>query len=153
MHAKTGACNIQRIFQHKKLKLSLEKNNIFNIFSQSNNCGCTLEPPCQGGSNEYPQSMFWMKNKKNWYTHVNVVNPSLTLKSGIYGVYVSRTCFPDVYAKTGARFNCLSFLRTKTQSHHISKPKVQLSFFCGCVSRRLSDHVEAVEDRFFTSVL
>ena len=27
-----------------------------------------LEPPCRGGSNEYPQSMFWSKNKKNGYT-------------------------------------------------------------------------------------
>ena len=30
--------------------------------------GFTLEPPCQGGSNEYPQSMFWNENKKNRYT-------------------------------------------------------------------------------------
>ena len=28
-------------------------------------CGYTLEPPRRGGSNEYPQSMFWSKNKKN----------------------------------------------------------------------------------------
>ena len=27
-----------------------------------------LEPPHRGGSNEYPQSMFWSKNKKNRYT-------------------------------------------------------------------------------------
>ena len=27
-----------------------------------------LEPPRRGGSNEYPQSMFWSKNKKNRYT-------------------------------------------------------------------------------------
>ena len=27
-----------------------------------------LEPPRQGGSNEYPQSMFWIKNKKIRYT-------------------------------------------------------------------------------------
>ena len=27
----------------------------------------TLEPPRRGGSNEYPQSMFWSKNKKNRY--------------------------------------------------------------------------------------
>ena len=28
----------------------------------------TLEPPRRGGSNEYPQSMFWSKNKKNRHT-------------------------------------------------------------------------------------
>ena len=27
-----------------------------------------LEPPRRGGSNEYLQSMFWSKNKKNRYT-------------------------------------------------------------------------------------
>ena len=28
------------------------------IFAQNIDCGYTLEPPHQGGSNEYPQSMF-----------------------------------------------------------------------------------------------
>ena len=41
---------------------------IFLIFSQNIDCGYTLEPPRRGGSNEYPQSMFWSKNKKNRYT-------------------------------------------------------------------------------------
>ena len=27
-------------------------------------CAYTLEPPCRGGSNEYPQSMFWSKIRK-----------------------------------------------------------------------------------------
>ena len=34
------------------------------IFAQNIDCGYTLEPPRRGGSNEYPQSMFWSKNKK-----------------------------------------------------------------------------------------
>ena len=38
------------------------------IFAQNIDCGYTLEPPRQGGSNEYPQSMFWTKNKKNRHT-------------------------------------------------------------------------------------
>ena len=42
--------------------------DIFLIFAQNIDCGYTLEPPRQGGSNEYPQSMFWSKNKKNRYT-------------------------------------------------------------------------------------
>ena len=42
--------------------------DIFLIFAQNIDCGYTLEPPCRGGSNEYPQSMFWSKNKKNRYT-------------------------------------------------------------------------------------
>ena len=32
---------------------------IFLIFAQNIDCGYTLEPPHRGGSNEYPQSMFW----------------------------------------------------------------------------------------------
>ena len=42
--------------------------DIFLIFAQNIDCGYTLEPPCRGGSNECPQSIFWNKNKKNRYT-------------------------------------------------------------------------------------
>ena len=41
--------------------------DIFLIFAQNIDCGYTLEPPRRGGSNEYPQSMFWSKNKKKVY--------------------------------------------------------------------------------------
>ena len=41
---------------------------IFLIFARNIDCGYMLEPPWQGGSNEYPQSMFWNKYKKNSYT-------------------------------------------------------------------------------------
>ena len=34
-------------------------NIIFLISAQNIDCGYSLEPPRQGGSNEYPQSMFW----------------------------------------------------------------------------------------------
>ena len=49
---------------------------MFNIFAENIDCGYTLEPPGRGGSNEYPRSMFWIKNKKNRYT------PSSLNKSG-----------------------------------------------------------------------
>ena len=32
---------------------------IFLISAQNMDCGYSLEPPRRGGSNEYPQSMFW----------------------------------------------------------------------------------------------
>ena len=41
---------------------------VFLSFAQNIDCGYTLEPPRRGGSNEYPQSMFWIKNKKIRYT-------------------------------------------------------------------------------------
>ena len=42
--------------------------DIFLIFTQNIDCGYKLEPSLRGGSNEYPQSMFWSKNKENRYT-------------------------------------------------------------------------------------
>ena len=70
-----------------------EKIDIFLIFAQNIDCGYTL-----GGSNEYPQSMFWSKNKKNRYTPAN---PSFAIyiKVGFEGVHISRTCFPDASSK------------------------------------------------------
>ena len=42
---------------------------VFLIYAHNIDCGYALDPPQQrGGSNEYPQSMFWIKNKKNKYT-------------------------------------------------------------------------------------
>ena len=34
------------------------------MYAQNIDCGYTLEPPFRGGSNEYPQSMFWNKIRK-----------------------------------------------------------------------------------------
>ena len=33
--------------------------------------GYTLEPLCRGGSNEYPQSVFWIKHRKSRFTPAN----------------------------------------------------------------------------------
>ena len=50
----------------QKLKIFRYKNsNIFLISAQNIDCGYSLEPPRRGGSNEYPQSMFLSRNKKN----------------------------------------------------------------------------------------
>ena len=68
--------------------------DIFLIFAQNIDCGYTLEPPWRCGSNEYPQFMFWCKNKKNRYTPAY---PSFAIKKwGLRGVSIARTCFPDV---------------------------------------------------------
>ena len=53
-------------FYHQKLKeKSDKKSDIFYISAQNIDCWYTLEPPRRGGSNEYPQSMFLSRNKKN----------------------------------------------------------------------------------------
>ena len=36
----------------------------FKMFARNIYCGYTLKPPRQGGSNEYPYSLFWNKKKK-----------------------------------------------------------------------------------------
>ena len=74
---------IYREFFHKqKLKISLEKkNDIFYSFAQNKDCGYTLEPPLRGGSNEYPQSMFWSKNKKK--IGIPLHTPVFQYKSGV----------------------------------------------------------------------
>ena len=54
-----------RNFLALKIENLQQKNlDIFLIFAQNIDCEYTLEPPRRGGSNEYPQSMFWSKNKR-----------------------------------------------------------------------------------------
>ena len=53
-------------FTSKNRNFSVKKTpDIFHISAQNINCGYLLEPPRRGGSNEYPQSMFLSRNKKN----------------------------------------------------------------------------------------
>ena len=49
----------------KNWKFSDKKSDIFRISAQNIDYGYSLEPPRRGGSNEYPQSMFLSRNKKN----------------------------------------------------------------------------------------
>ena len=51
-------------------------SDIFNISDQNIYCGYLLEPPHRGGSNKYPQSVFWTEIRKLMYTPVN---PSFTI--------------------------------------------------------------------------
>ena len=45
-----------------------KNSDIFHIPAQNIDCGISLEPPRRGGSNEYPQSMFFeQKQEKNVY--------------------------------------------------------------------------------------
>ena len=64
---KTCPCNKRRFFFSVKIENFVPDFFFifcFNICTQNIACSCTLEPPCQGGSNEYPQSMFWNNNKR-----------------------------------------------------------------------------------------
>ena len=57
--------NILKILPPKNEKKSDKKSDIFHISAQNIDYGHSLEPPRRGGSNEYPQSMFLRRNKKN----------------------------------------------------------------------------------------
>ena len=57
--------NILEILIPKNEKCQIKNSYNFHISAQNIDCGYSLEPPRQGGSNEYPQSMFLNRNKKN----------------------------------------------------------------------------------------
>ena len=93
-HYENMPMQLTEIFLALKIEnFQLINFDIFLIFAQNIDCRYTLEPPRRGGSNEYPQSMFSSKNKKNRYTPPY---PSFA-KVGFKGVYIARTCFPDVF--------------------------------------------------------
>ena len=52
-------------FTTKSRKFSGKNSYIFHISARNIDCRYSLEPPRRGGSNEYPQSMFLSRNKKN----------------------------------------------------------------------------------------
>ena len=58
----------QRFFSAVKIEKNNQKKFDIFIFAKNIDCGYTLEPPRRVGSNEYPQSMFLSKNKKNRFT-------------------------------------------------------------------------------------
>ena len=53
----------------KTENFQIKISDIFHISAQNIDCGYSLEPPRRGGSNEYPQSMFLCRNKKNNVYH------------------------------------------------------------------------------------
>ena len=74
---KTHLFKYMENFASKKLKFFRYKNSdIFHISAHNIDCGYSLEPPRRGGSNEYPQSMFYAVIRKIMYT---TVNPSFTI--------------------------------------------------------------------------
>ena len=52
-------------FTTKHEHFQIKNSDIFHISAQNIDCGYSLESPRRGGSNEYPQSMFLSRNKKN----------------------------------------------------------------------------------------
>ena len=67
-------------------KKQVKNSDIFHISAQNIDCGYSLEPPRRGGSNEYLQSMFLSRNKKN---NVHPCKPQFYyIKVGFKGVKI-----------------------------------------------------------------
>ena len=81
-------------FTTKQLaNFQIKNSNIFHISAQNIDCGYSLEPPRRGGSNEYPQSMFLSRNKKN---NVYPCKPQFYyIKVGFKEVKIIWPCFRD----------------------------------------------------------
>ena len=68
-HYENMPIQIYRNFHLQKIEnFQIKNSDIFHTFAQNIDCGYSLEPPRRGGSNEYPQSMFWANIRKIMYT-------------------------------------------------------------------------------------
>ena len=77
---------IENLKPPKTENLSDKNSDIFPIPAQNIDCGYSLEPPRRGGSNEYPQSMFLSRNKKN---NIYPCKPLFYyIKNGLKGVKI-----------------------------------------------------------------
>ena len=50
-----------KFYNQKKGTFQIKKSDIFHIPAENIDCGYSLEMPQRGGSNEYPQSMFFVR--------------------------------------------------------------------------------------------
>ena len=83
--------NILKISPPKTGSFQIEILIFFHISAQNIDCGYSLEPPRRGGSYEYPQSMFFSRNKKN---NVYPYKPQFYyIKVGFNGVKLYRRVF------------------------------------------------------------
>ena len=81
-------------FTPQNKKIQVKNSDIFHISAQNIDCRYSLEPPRRGGSNEYPQSMFLSRNKKN---NVYSCKPQFYyIKVGFKGVKIIQAYFRDV---------------------------------------------------------
>ena len=69
---KQAYSNILKILPPKNENSQIKNSDILHISDKNIDCGYSIEPPRRGGSNEYPQSMFLNRNKKN---NVNPCKP------------------------------------------------------------------------------
>ena len=64
--------------------------NIFLISAKNIDCGYSLEPPLRGGSNEYPQSMFWAEI---WKKNQSFLSENFQFSWVKFSIYLNRHVF------------------------------------------------------------
>ena len=62
---KTYLFKILKILPPKNENFKIKNSDIFIFLLKNIDCGYSLEPPRQGGSNKYLQSLFLSRDKKN----------------------------------------------------------------------------------------
>ena len=72
---------INKLFEGKIVNISLPIS--FNIC-----CGCLKEPSHQDGSFEYPQHMFWLRNKKKYFWNALLTKVMHYIMVGITYMYI-----------------------------------------------------------------
>ena len=65
-----------KFYHQKNENFQIKNSDIFQNSDENIDCEYSLEPPRRGGSNEYPQSMFWAEI---WKIVNTPVNPSFTI--------------------------------------------------------------------------
>ena len=66
INVKLIAMNLEQVIAPVKRKKKLSKIAFIFLFISLNMCfGCSKEPSHRDGSFEYPQHMFWLRNKEN----------------------------------------------------------------------------------------
>ena len=99
----TRLCNFDPLKPHF-YTVKLRFTGVYNIFlisAQNIDCGYSFEPPRRGGSNEYPQSMFWAEIWKNIRDFYLKIFSFLGVKFSIYfHVFVMETYDAHVLASS-----------------------------------------------------
>ena len=112
---KTYPCNIYPLKPHFYIaKLGYTGVYLFFLFLLQNiDCGYLLEPPRRGGSNVYPQSMFWAKIRK--IPKIFCSFQFLQLKKNLY---ITWACFRNGVKETNLipRNKLASLFQTGTKS-------------------------------------
>ena len=118
----TGLTFITKIYPLKphfyKVKLGITGVYIICLISSQNiDCGYSLEPPRRGGSNEYPQSMFWAEIWKKYQFFF--LSEKFQLLEVKFSIYLNRRVFVTSNEK--------SHNVRKRTFRHVRPAKIQIS--------------------------